>query len=77
MESGTVLLCYEDLVGPTARSFNFARLACNYTQEMWNSGNYTALKECLMKISIEDGIKALNVFFILRANSMKNNNNIL
>ena len=61
MESGTVLTCYEDSVGPTDRNFNFAQNACNYTQEMWNSGNFTTLKDCLMKINITDATTAMNV----------------
>ena len=61
MQSGTVLTCYEDSVGPTDRNFNFAQNACNYTQEMWDSGNFTTLKDCLMKISITDATTAMNV----------------
>ena len=56
MESGTVLTCYEDSVGPTNPSYYFAKYACGYTDEMWNSKNFTALKECLMKIDVQDGI---------------------
>jgi hypothetical protein len=63
MESGTVLTCYEDSVGPTNRNFHMAEYACNYTQEMWDSKNYTALKECLMKISVDDGLAAMGVWF--------------
>lgn len=61
MESGTVLTCYEDSVGPTDRSFKMAQQACNYTQEMWNSGNFGPLKDCLMNISVQDGLKASEV----------------
>ena len=56
MESGTVLTCYEDSVGPTKPSYLMAKYACNYTDEMWNSGNFTALKDCLMKMDVQDGI---------------------
>uniref|UniRef100_A0A914CT25 Uncharacterized protein n=1 Tax=Acrobeloides nanus TaxID=290746 RepID=A0A914CT25_9BILA len=55
MESGTVLTCY-DAVGPTHPSFYMAKYACNYTDEMWNSGNFGPLKDCLMKIDVQDGI---------------------
>jgi hypothetical protein len=58
MESGTVLTCYEDSVGPTNQNFLMAQYACNYTQAMWDSGNFTALKDCLMKISVQDGLTA-------------------
>ena len=63
MESGTVLTCYEDSLGPTNINFNMAYYACNYTQEMWDSKNYTGLKECLMKISVADGLEAAFVKF--------------
>ena len=55
MESGTVLTCY-DAVGPTHPSYYMAKYACNYTDEMWNSGNFGPLKDCLMKIDVQDGI---------------------
>ena len=57
-ESGTVLTSYEDSVGPTDQNFHLAQYACNYTQEMWDSKNFTALKDCLMKISAQDGLAA-------------------
>jgi hypothetical protein len=55
MESGTILTCYEDSVGPTKPSYYFAKYACNYTDEMWNSSNFGPLKNCLAKISVEEG----------------------
>jgi hypothetical protein len=64
LESGTVLTCYEDSLGPTNVSMVYAEWACGYTQEMWNSGNFTKLKECLMNISIEDGMKSEGVKLI-------------
>jgi hypothetical protein len=41
-ESSTVLTCYEDSLGRTDKSFYFAEYACNYTREMWDSGNFSA-----------------------------------
>lgn len=61
IESGTILTCYEDSAGPTNKNFKFAETTCNYTQEMWDSGNFGPLKECLMKIDVLVGEGHANV----------------
>lgn len=61
MESGTVLTCYEDSVGYTHPSYYMAKYACNYTDQQWNSGDFTALKNCLMNMDIQDGTKFMEV----------------
>ena len=61
MESGTVLICYEDSVGPTYRNFRMANKACNYTQEMWDSENFEPLKNCLMNMSAKEGMEFAEV----------------
>jgi hypothetical protein len=78
MESGTVLTCYEGSVGPTNENYEFAQNACNFTQEMWKSGNFTALKECLMKIDVQDGLAAAGVCRLCRyLNSNRPKHNLL
>uniref|UniRef100_A0A914ECE8 Carboxylesterase type B domain-containing protein n=1 Tax=Acrobeloides nanus TaxID=290746 RepID=A0A914ECE8_9BILA len=50
MESGTAHLCFEDSLGPTYQDFRFVSRACGFTFDMWNSGNYSMIKECLMNM---------------------------
>lgn len=56
-----MLTCYEDSVGPTNRLTRFAEYACNFTQAQWQAGNFTTLVDCLMKISVQDGMNAFDV----------------
>ena len=66
MESGTVLTCYEDSIGPTYRNIDMAEHACNFTQDMWNAGNFTALKNCLYTIDAQKAQNISEVFFLYR-----------
>ena len=50
-ESGTVLTCLEGALGFSGLSYHRAEKLCNYTKEMWNSRNYTALKACLLNMN--------------------------
>ena len=50
-ESGAVLTNFEDALGPTNRNFEFAQLACNFTQDQWNSGNYSLLRHLRIRDS--------------------------
>lgn len=62
-ESGAMLTCYEDAVGPTNRLIEFAKHACGFSVSQWNTFHYEPLKNCLMNISINDGLKAQGVSF--------------
>lgn len=58
-----MLTCYEDAVGPTNRLIEFAKHACGFSVSQWNTFHYEPLKNCLMNISINDGLKAQGVSF--------------
>lgn len=60
-ESGVILSCFEGALGPTYRNYEFARQVCNFTIDMWNSGNYSQLKDCLMSVDISIGIQHTDV----------------
>ena len=51
------MTCLEGSLGLTNQNFEFAHRACNYTVQMWNSGNYNPLKDCLYNMSVSDALK--------------------
>uniref|UniRef100_A0A914EPY9 Carboxylic ester hydrolase n=1 Tax=Acrobeloides nanus TaxID=290746 RepID=A0A914EPY9_9BILA len=54
LESGTALTCFDGALGYDGLSYTAANVLCGYTLDMWYAGNYTALKACMMNLSIEE-----------------------
>ena len=54
LESGTALTCFDGALGYDGLSYTAANVLCGYTLDMWYAGNYTALKTCLMNLSIDE-----------------------
>ena len=56
-QSGTILTCLEGALGFSGLSFDRAQRLCNYTTDLWNSRNYTALKDCLQTMDYHQWLK--------------------
>src|SRR3569623_90140 len=54
LESGTALTCFDGALGYDGLSYTAANVLCGYTLDEWYSGNYTALKACMMNLTIDE-----------------------